>query len=160
MDLFVITLFIGSTDQKSEPIDVFISCSPRDDGWVRENMIRVLANLPHSLAIQLNRYDSPTESNMIMNAKILTDSPVVIAVCSKHYSADPTGRLRYERELAYRYGIKMIPVMLPNCSVPSDIYDVEPIYVGETVNGLPGWAFYEVLLTEIVGSDPLHTKGK
>ena len=97
---------------------------------------------------------------MILNAEVLKDSPVVIAVCSKHYCADPTGRLRYERELAYRYGIKMIPVVLPHCSVPSDIYDVEPTYVDETVNGLPGWEFYEVLLKEIVEHSPLYRKGK
>ena len=73
-------------------------------------------------------------------------------MCSKQYSTDPSERLRYEREIAYRCGIKLIPIVLPNCSMPSDIYDTEPINVGEGVNGFPNSEFYEVLLREITGS--------
>ena len=97
---------------------------------------------------------------MILNAQILKESPVVIAVCSKPYSLDPTGRLRYEREMAYRYGIKLIPVVLPNCSIPGDIYDVEPICVSEDVDGLPGCEFYEVLSKEIASSQSSHPETK
>ena len=144
--------------QKPEPIHAFISCSPQDDGWVKENIIRVLCSLPHNLTVQLNKYDNPTGSNMILNAQNLKESPVVITVCSKQYHADPTGRLRYERELAYRYGIKLIPVVLPNCSVPNDVYDVEPMYVGEEANGSLGNEFYEALFREITLNHPSQTK--
>ena len=95
---------------------------------------------------------------MVLNAQILKDSPVTIVICSKHYSRDPTGRLRYEREMSYRYGIKLIPIVLPNCSIPGDIYDVDPVHVGEAVDGSPGCEFFEVLLRVIVGGDPSHTK--
>ena len=95
---------------------------------------------------------------MILNAQSLRDSPVVITVCSKHYCTDPTGRLRYEREMAYRYGIKLIPIVLPNCSIPSDIYDVEPIYIHEAVGGLPDHEVYELLLHGIVDGQKLHAR--
>ena len=94
---------------------------------------------------------------MILNARILKESPIVIAICSKPYSLDPTGRLRYEREMAYRYGIKLIPVVLPNCSIPGDMYDVEAINVNEEVDGSPSCEFYEMLLKEIAGDQPSHT---
>ena len=150
-------IFAEGTDCDPELIDAFISCSPRDDGWVKENIIRVLCKLPHSLTIQLNKYDSPTESNMIINAQILKKSPVAIIICSKHYIADPTGRLRYEREIVYRYGIKLIPIVLPKFSIPGDIYDVDPIHVGEAINGSPDCEFYDVLLREIAGGHAPHT---
>ena len=156
--LFICSLMsIGSTSHTPEPIDAFISCSPRDDGWVKENIIRVLCNLPHSLTIHLNKYDSLDESNMILNAHLLKDSPVTIVICSKHYSRDPTGRLRYEREIAYRYGIKLIPIVLPKCSIPGDIYGVDPIYIQD---GSPSCEFYEDLLRVIAGGDPSHTYTK
>ena len=154
-------LFTDDIDQKPKATDAFISCSPTDDGWVKENIIRVLCNLPHCLTIKLNKYENQErESNMILNMQTLKNSPVFIAVCSKQYSADPNGRLRYEREIAYRYGIKLIPIVLPNCSMPSDIYDAEPIYVGEGVNGFPNSEFYEVLLKEIAGGYLSHIKAK
>ena len=88
---------------------------------------------------------------MILNAQTLKDSPVVIAVCSQSYSVDPTGRLKYEREIAYRYGIKIIPIVLPNCSVPSDVFDVEPIEAG---NEFLGCDFYKALLRDITHDHP------
>ena len=95
---------------------------------------------------------------MILNAQILKDSPVVIVVCSKHYCTDPTGRLRYEREMAHRYGIKLIPIVLPNCSIPSDIYDVEPIHIHEAVGGSPDHEVYDLILQGIADGQKLHSR--
>ena len=115
-----------------QPHDLYVSCSPRDDGWVKENILRLITSPPHSLSAFVNRYDVTTgghHPNHVLNAKILKEeTPVMLLVCSRHYVSDQTGRLRYERELAYRYKLKIVPIVVKSAVIPDDLLDADPIH--------------------------------
>ena len=113
--------------QDASDIDVYISCSHRDEGWVQENLVRLLSAPPHQLTVCTNQYDTPTRKNHVLNIKEIEAGRVFLVVCSKNYRKDPTGRLRYEREVARRCKIPMVGVRIDGISGPDDMFDSELI---------------------------------
>ena len=106
---------------------MYISCSHRDEGWVQENLVRLLSAPPNQLTICTNQYDTPTRRNHVLNIKEIEASRVFLVVCSKNYRKDPTGRLRYEREVARRCKIPLVAVQADSTSGPDDLFDSDII---------------------------------
>ena len=138
--------------QDTSDIDVYISCSHRDEGWVKENLVRLLTAPPHQLTVYTNQYDTPTRRNHVLNAKDIEASRVFLVVCSKNYRKDPTGRLRYEREVARRCKMPLVGVRTDSTSGPDDMFDSEFILVPNNE------MFMDSLLSKVIAflddSDP------
>ena len=96
---------------------------------MQENLVRLLSAPPHQLTVCTNQYDTPTRQNHVMNIKEIEASRVFLVVSSKHYRKDPTGRLRYEREVARRCKMPMVGVGTDSTSGPDDMFDSELISV-------------------------------
>ena len=113
-------------------MDIYISFSQQDEGWVLENLVRVLNEAPHYFTVCLNKYDTapPTDPRCHIrtrqhNAKRIEACKVFIAVCSRYYNGDQTGRLKFEREVARRCNVSMIVVQKDynSESSVSDLFD-------------------------------------
>ncbi|XP_072031010.1 uncharacterized protein [Amphiura filiformis] len=109
----------------SGEIDVYISSSPRDEGWLQENLVRYLTAPPHKLQVCTNLYDAPSHPNHVINMKEINICRVFLVVCTRNYMSDPTGRLRYEREVARQRQIQVIAVAINNAERPEDMFDTE-----------------------------------
>ena len=48
---------------------------------------------------------------------------VFFVVCSRYYGRDPTGRLRYEREIARQKQIPLVAVVIDDVERPKDMFD-------------------------------------
>ena len=110
--------------------DIYISFSQQDEGWVLENLVRVLSEMPHYFTVCLNKYDtaSPTDPRRHIrtrqhNAKRIEACKVFIAVCSRYYNGDKTERLKFEREVARRCNVSII-VIQKDCSAESNVSDL------------------------------------
>ena len=112
--------------QDANDIDVYISCSHRDEGCVQENPVRLLS--AHQLTVCTNQYDTPTRRNHVLNIKEIEASRVFLVVCRVRITEkDPTGRLRYEREVARRCKIPLVEVRADGTSAPNDMFDSDLI---------------------------------
>ena len=94
---------------------------------MQENLVRFLSGPTHDLTVCINRYDKPSYPKHVLNVKQIEDSHVFLAVCSKHYARDLTGRLTYEREVARRRKVPLIAVMKDGTAKPGDMFDAEGI---------------------------------
>ena len=112
---------------------MYVSCSPHDEGWIQEHLVRCLTGPPHYLTVCLNQYDIPKKPLYARqhNAKQIERSTLFIVACSRHYQVDPTGRLQFEREVARKCGITMLCVKIRGCekSVVEDLFDVEEVFL-------------------------------
>ncbi|XP_072033665.1 uncharacterized protein [Amphiura filiformis] len=125
----------SETSSELASVDVYISFSLQDEGWVLETLVRFLRETPHYLTICRNQYDVTTYTTdprrhirgRQQNSKQIASCKVFIAVNSRHYIADQTGRLKFEREVARRCNVPIIVVNLNSTQHVADLFDTESI---------------------------------
>ena len=138
-------------------MDVYISFSQQDEGWVLENLVRVLSETPHYFSVCLNTHDTASHSDPIRhirarqhNAKRIEACKVFIAVCSRYYNGDQTGRLKFEREVARRCNVSIIVVQKDYSeSNVSDLFDVESVSFSKYTKRESLVESQDLLLTEV-----------
>ena len=129
-----------TSTETGHTVDVYISFSQPDEGWVLETLVRFLRETPHYLTVFLNQYDtisSTTDPRCHIrgrqrNSKQIASSRVFIAVNSRHYIADQTGRLKFEREVARRCNVPIL-VVTPTFTTTfaADLFDADIISFSE-----------------------------
>ena len=138
--------------------DIYISFSQQDEGWVLENLVRVLSETPHYFTVCLNKYDtaSPADPRRHIrarqhNAKRIEACKVFIAVCSRYYNGDQTGRLKFEREVARRFNVSIIVVQKDySKSSVSDLFDAESVSFSKCTERESVWESQDLLLTKVI----------
>ncbi|XP_077983881.1 uncharacterized protein LOC144438639 isoform X2 [Glandiceps talaboti] len=76
--------------------DIYISCSQRDDVWVKDTLLRILQNTEWPLYVKVNSYTNREE-----NSAYIKNCPVKILLVNRFSAKD--GRCEEDRELAYLY---------------------------------------------------------
>ena len=130
-----VSISTNTTIMPALGVDIYISFSQQDEGWVLENLVRVMSETPHYFTVCLNKYDTASHTDPLChirtrqhNAKRIEACKVFIAVCSRYYNGDQTGRLKFEREVARRWNVSIIVVRKDlRESSASDLFDAESV---------------------------------
>ena len=138
-------------------VDIYISFSKQDEDWVRENLVGVLSATPHYFTVCMNKYDTVSHIDPLRhirarehNARRIESCKVFIAVCSRHYNDDPTGRLQFEREVARNCKVYMIAVNKDASETKvSDLFDVDSVSFSRQENEHSIGNSQDVLLRKI-----------